>query len=303
MIEPGIDVVGIGAASWDRSLVVPRFPEPDDKVRAIHEEESAGGMTATALVALRRWGLRCRFIGMLGFDEISDRIIADLEHEQLLTDALVRREDADGRRALIIVDNRNGHRSIVSGPHRIPPILPTDLAPSMFQGARILSLDTSVDECAVEAAEMAHAAGLKVTLDAERIGARTAKLLRRCDHVIAAIDFARRYTGQQRCDRAAYALHLEAKVPIIVTDGARGCDYVSEDLSFHQPAFDVPVVDGTGAGDVFHAAFDYGLLATWEPRRVVRFAAWAAAQVCREVGGRKGIPSHEEVRHFVHENH
>jgi sugar/nucleoside kinase (ribokinase family) len=62
----------------------------------------------------------------------------------------------------------------------------------------------------------------------------------------------------------------------------------------------VPAVDVTGAGDVFNAAFIYGLLSAWDVRKIVRFAAWAGAAVCRELGGRKGIPTSEAVREFVH---
>lgn len=299
MTRPAVDVVGIGAATWDRFLVVPHYPRADDKVRAIHEEENAGGTVATALVALRRWGLRCRYVGILGFDRFSQNILADLQSELIELDAVLRREDADGRRSLILVDNRNGQRSIVSGPHRIPALLPGDLSDDLYDGARVLHLDTSVDECGVEAAARAKQAGLWVTLDAESLNKRTAELMRLCDYVIAPIDFAQTCTGQQRIGRAAYALHLQTGKPVVVTDGPRGCEYASEEMCFYQPAYPVPVVDSTAAGDVFHAAFVYGLLAAWDMRKTVRFCAWAAAIACRELGGRKGIPSAQAVREFA----
>lgn len=88
-----------------------------------------------------------------------------------------------------------------------------------------------------------------------------------------------------------------------MTNGAKGCDFASADLAFHQPAYHVPVVDRTGAGDVFRAAFIYGLLAAWDIHKTVRFASWAAAVTCRELDGRKGIPTLETVRDFVHKDH
>lgn len=297
-----IDVVGIGAVTWDRFLVVPRYPHPDDKIRAIQTEECAGGMTATALVALSRWGLACRFVGLIGYDEYSDLIVEDLTREKIDISRIVRRPDADGRRTTILVDNRNGDRSIISGPHRTPPILPDTITPDLFTGARVLHVDSSVDECCLEAVDAAKQAGLTVTLDIERIEKRTLQLMREADYVLTPLQVARECTGQESAGRAAYALHLQTRKPIVVTNGVRGCEYVDESLTYHQPAFDVPVVDGTGAGDVFHAGFIYGLLAAWPIEKTVRFASWAASCTCRELGGRKGIPSHETVHEYLHDD-
>lgn len=289
----------MGAVAWDHFLVVPRFPEPDDKVRAISEHECAGGNIATSLVALRRWGLKCRVSAMLGFDSCSRRIIDDLDNEGVLTDALIRREDADGRRSTIIVDHRNGNRSVVSGPHKVPPILPHHVNRSWFESARVLHLDSSMDECGVEAAALAREMGLKVTIDCERSTPRVLEVMRACDYIIAPMSFAGPFTQQEKISLAAYGLHLQTERAVIVTDGARGCEYCCGEVAFHQPAFNVPVVDCTGAGDVFHAAFIYGLLAAWDIKKTVRFASWSAAHACRELGGRKGIPTPEEIHEYL----
>lgn len=300
MDENHVDVVGIGAVSWDRFLVVPWHPEPNEKVRAIQAEESAGGMTATALVALRRWGMACRFVGILGYDEYSDLIVEDLSSEQIDIRYLIRQPNADGRRSTVLVDNRNGNRSIISGPHRVPPITPDLITPEIFQGARVLHIDSTVDECCLEAVAAAREAGLFVTVDIERMCKRTLHLMRNADVVIVPIAFAAECTGQTNAGRAAYALHLQTGTAVVVTDGSNGCEYVDKDQAFRQEAFQVPVVDSTGAGDVFHAGYIYGLLAAWEPRRIVRFASWVAAATCKELGGRKGIPSYDAVHHFLH---
>ena len=49
-------------------------------------------------------------------------------------------------------------------------------------------------------------------------------------------------------------------------------------------------VDTTGAGDVFHGGFIYGLLQNWEVEEILRFANAVAALKCQDLGGRKGIP-------------
>jgi len=67
----------------------------------------------------------------------------------------------------------------------------------------------------------------------------------------------------------------------------------------HVEAFKVNAVDTTGAGDVFHAGFIYGLLENWEVAEILKFANAAAALKCKELGGRKGIPTLEEIQKFL----
>jgi sulfofructose kinase len=59
----------------------------------------------------------------------------------------------------------------------------------------------------------------------------------------------------------------------------------------HRSAYHVPVVDTTGAGDVFHAGFIYGLLQGWPLERQLDFACAAAALNCTASGARGGIHS------------
>jgi sugar/nucleoside kinase (ribokinase family) len=55
----------------------------------------------------------------------------------------------------------------------------------------------------------------------------------------------------------------------------------------------------TGAGDVFHGAYIYGLCQNWKMAAIVKYACAAAALKCRRPGGRLGIPSLDEVEEFI----
>jgi sulfofructose kinase len=61
----------------------------------------------------------------------------------------------------------------------------------------------------------------------------------------------------------------------------------------------VPVVDTTGAGDIFHAGFIYGLLHDWPLERQLDFACAAAALNCTASGARGGIQTVEDVEKLM----
>ena len=66
-----------------------------------------------------------------------------------------------------------------------------------------------------------------------------------------------------------------------------------------QKAFPVNAIDTTGAGDVYHGAYIYGLLQGWDMSECMHFASAASAMKCREIGARKGIPRLEEIMEFL----
>ena len=86
---------------------------------------------------------------------------------------------------------------------------------------------------------------------------------------------------------------------VLVTLGERGCRGQAEGRRFHLPAFQVEVVDTTGAGDVFHGAFIYGMLQRWELMKTIEFASAVAAIKCTRLGGRTGIPDRQQALRFL----
>jgi sulfofructose kinase len=85
-----------------------------------------------------------------------------------------------------------------------------------------------------------------------------------------------------------------------VTLGPRGYLWVERDgRTGHQPAFQVDVVDTTGAGDAFHGAFALGVAEGLPTDELVRRAAAVAALKCTRLGSRAGLPTRSELELFV----
>ena len=83
---------------------------------------------------------------------------------------------------------------------------------------------------------------------------------------------------------------------IIVTRGKKGSDFVFSNNKVNKELSSPSIeVDSTGAGDIFHGAFVYGLANNFEYEKTLRFAVLASALSVTRVGSYKSIPTLEEM--------
>src|SRR5262249_10594494 len=119
----------------------------------------------------------------------------------------------------------------------------------------------------------------------------TEQLLRHVDYLIAAEEFVKKVMGEAASEATLRALSGRYGCPVVgITLGNRGSIFFESGRTLRTPAVKVQVADTTGAGDVFHGAFIYGLLQRWPLERIARFSNAAAALKCANVGARAGIP-------------
>ncbi len=136
-------------------------------------------------------------------------------------------------------------------------------------------------------------------LDAGRVRPGMLEIARECDYLVASERFALDLGWDGDAERfRGTAAGMGAGV-VTVTLGAKGSVTYRGGEIIAVPAFAVEAVDTTGAGDVFHGAYVFGLLRGWALREVILFASAVAAMKCRRMGGRAGIPTLEEARTFL----
>src|SRR2546429_957490 len=95
------DAVGFGLNAVDHLIVVPQYPEFDTKTRFTRYEKAAGGQTATAMVALRRLGLKTAYAGRFGSDEAGRFGLQSLKYEDVDLDYAEMIEGAETQTAFI----------------------------------------------------------------------------------------------------------------------------------------------------------------------------------------------------------
>jgi sulfofructose kinase len=289
------DVVGFGLNSVDHLCVVTRLPRLDSKQQLVAYDVQPGGQVPTALVALQRWGLRTAYVGSFGDDAagaLSQRSLAD---EAIDLSAALTRPRARQQVSVILIDEISGERSVLWQREDGLVLQPGELRRDALVRGRVLLMDAVDLPTAVTAAGWAKSEGIMTVLDTDTPAAGIEDLLRLTDVLIVAAEFPARLTGIRELRAALRATAARGPWFVGVTLGPGGAlAFVREELHY-VPAFRVPVVDSTGAGDIFHAGGIYGLLQGWPVPQILRFAAAAAALKCEQLGGRPGIPSVERA--------
>ena len=82
---------------------------------------------------------------------------------------------------------------------------------------------------------------------------------------------------------------------VVATLGKEGALCLLNGRFTRSRGFKVDCVDSTGAGDIFHGAFIYGLVKGWDIARALEFSNAAAALNCTAIGARGGIASVERI--------
>jgi ribokinase len=298
------DVVGVGCHAVDLLCMMDRYPVEDEKIEVDSIEMQGGGNIATALVAVARLGGKAAFQGVVGDDQYRDRVISDLRKEGVDTGCLKVKE-GNNALAFIIINKSSSTRTIIYTRKNIPWLYPDDVDPEIIRQGKVLLIDFYYPEASLRASEIARGSGIPVVVDAERRCDLAFQIMKNATHIIASRGFAEWFTGlgmETGHRDVLMKFYDRIKSPFICitlgSEGAVGYEGNSGKI-FHQKAFRVDVVDTTGAGDVFHGAFAFFLARGYNLQEALGYSSACAAFKCRSIGGRRGIPSLDEVKSFI----
>lgn len=296
-----VDVVGLGTNALDLLGVIDGHPRPDTKSPLREFEVQGGGMIATALVACTRLGLRARYVGKFGDDywaRLGRRLLArdgvDVRHA-------LRARGSAGHVSVMLIDARTGTRT---GFYRRPPayaIGAEELDRAVITSGRLLHVDGVDPAAAARAIGWAREAGMRVTMDGERVVEGIDRVWPAVDLLVGNPRFVAQVTEREGLEDGLRALGARGPARVAVTCGADGALGLERGHVVRAPGFPVPVVDTNGAGDVFHGACAVGELREWPLEWTLTFASAVAALKCRALGGRRGIPRMPEVAAFLAE--
>lgn len=299
MSEPKkVDLVGVGLNAIDTLIPLTHFPARGSKTEYTEARILPGGQAATTVIACQTWGLSTRYVGKLGDDSATD--LHGREFDRAGVDArLITVPNAVSPQSLILVDD-GGERTVLCRRDERLLLQPADLDRAWIVNARVLHVDGFETAAATQAARWAREAGIPVVADLDEIYAGVEDLIACVDHLIVSRDFPARLTGERNLERALRLIRQEFGCAITAaTLGADGVLAWDGERIHARPAFRVAVTDTTGAGDIFHAGYIYGLAQNWTLDRRLDFACGAAALNCTCAGARGGIGSIEAIERLM----
>lgn len=295
----GLDILAIGVCTVDQIAVVPTFPRPDGRLDMRELTPAIGGIAAVAAIAAARLGARVGFAGAVGDDSLGRDIRAALDEDGVDTTLLTVSAAVQTPTTIIISDSATGTRSILNHPAIATfGLAPSDAVVRAAVAARYVHLDhTAFPDLADAVLPACRAAGALVSLDAGVDFPGIERYLPLIDIYVTTDRQLASMTGQHDLARGLAQVRAAGPRIAAATLGVEGSAALGPGGEWVvAPAFHVPVVDTTGAGDVFHGAFLYALLQGWDMRDTLTFANAAAALSCRALGGRPGCPLLAEVR-------
>ncbi|MBD0355038.1 MAG: carbohydrate kinase [Rubrobacteraceae bacterium] len=284
-----------------------------------------GGAPANVAVAAARLGEEAAFAGSVGRDLFGDFILRALEAEGVQTSA-VRRCEPPTRTSLAFVEiGEDGDRSFTfyrSDPAADELISAEDISEELLSGVSFLNFGSIL-----LIKEPARSAVHKAAHLARDLNVPTAFDVNFREHLWPGVEAAREAVdplldlstivklgddevapllGTESTEEAAQELLGRGVSLVLVSLGPEGAFYATQEFSGQVPAFEVEVVDATGAGDAFLAATlvhlsedPIGSFDEEQVREAVLRGTAAGALACTDYGAMRALPSKGELERFM----
>jgi sugar/nucleoside kinase (ribokinase family) len=250
------------------------------------------------MVACRRWGLSARYVGKVGDDDAAKFQIAEMQREGIDARWIVARGCAS-QTSTILVDEESGERTVLWKRDSSIALRASDLKRERISGASVLLVDGHDTEAATQAARWAREDHIPVVGDFDNRYPGVEALLEYVDFAIMSKSFPERLTGEADILKTLPQICRQFRCRITgATLGRLGAVLWDGERFLISPAFRVRAVDTTGAGDIFHGAFVFGLVRGWQPEEILEFSCAAAALNCTAAGARGHIATLDEIGNF-----
>lgn len=303
-------VISIGLSCFDQFFFMNRWPEENSKNFSSDFIESGGGPCANAAWLLGLWGEDIYYIGHLNLDIYGQKIISEFQEVGVNTDYVIFNDEMITPLASILVNQLTGSRTIVTRKLLVPPRLTfneknkiDELINKLTQEKKDEVITILIDGHEPELSEyiLQRLPEARVVMDAGSLRESNLNLAKYTDYLVASEDFSRdlieveQFTTEQQLHTALNELTKLSRGQAFITLGEKGCAYLQSGRLVISPAFICNAIDTTGAGDIFHGAFTYGVHYNWHIENIILFASLSAAIAIEKKGVREAMPNLAKV--------
>ncbi len=292
-----MSLLAIGQCVYDITLPIEEGLVENQKYRIHQKSECIGGPATNAAYLCGLWGLDTTLVARVGSDHFGKLIKETLETVDINTQFLSMDTSLKTSLSIVIVNTINGSRTILNQP--LPKLekplkLPESKPDLILVDGRELETSLKAIELYPQAVSVIDAGTYKETLK---------PLLEKVDYLVCSKDFAKQFTRididinqTETLAKTFEALKQLNQNNLIVTLGENGVIALIDNEIMHLNAYPAEVVDTTGAGDLFHGAFVYGLHRKLSLIDTLKLANLTASISTERFGGQTSIPSFAEVK-------
>ena len=306
-------IVVVGSLNMDLVVRAPRMSAPGETLFGSDFHTIPGGKGANQAVAAARLGGQVTMVGRVGDDAFGPTLIHGLAQAGVETRFVQRDTGAATGIALIVLD-ASGQNSIIVASGANMRLTPDDVsaAETVIASASAIVLQLESPLAAVERAlALARQHRVATILNPAPAQPLSNRLLKLVDFLIpnetemalltgTPVDDHSLRAGQAlvAASSAAGRLRTMGAGTVIMTLGSNGALLVCDE-TLHLPAYQVPVVDTTAAGDAFVGAFAVALAEGRPVIEAVRWANAAGALAVTKLGAQPSMPTRAELEAFL----
>ncbi|MGE5487740.1 MAG: carbohydrate kinase family protein [bacterium] len=268
-------------------------------------ESSPGGNGANTSTAIAKLGVPVRLLSAVGTDEFAERVLECLGRAGV--DRSLIRAIPGATSTTVVLIRGNGERTFLHHPGVTAEAFdePPDLGSGIAAGCGYFHLANAfalprLRAHAGETMRRARAAGLVTAMDTgwdsrgrwlEDLG----PALPYTDYLFVNEREALKLAGCDSWEQAAARLRDLGASVVALKRGEHGCAIVDAAGRLDVPAYDVPAIDSTGAGDCFAGAFLAALSRGLPAASAAQVANAAGALNVRSIGATAGLLSWDEM--------
>ncbi|GER53951.1 pfkB-like carbohydrate kinase family protein [Striga asiatica] len=304
-------LVVVGSANADIYVEIDRLPREGETVSAKTGQTLAGGKGANQAVCGGRLRYPTYFVGQIGKDAHGKLIAEALESGGVSLDYLSTVDGAPTGHAVVMLQADGQNSIIIVGGANMacwPEVLDREDL-EVVENAGIVLLQREIpDSVNIQVAKAARSARVPVILDAGGFDAPIPlELLEFIDILSPNETELARLTNMptgsfEQISQAVEECHKMGVKQVLVKLGAKGSALFTQGKeALKQPIISAPkIIDTTGAGDTFTAAFAVALVEGKSKTECLQFAA-AAASLCIQVKGAiPSMPDRDSVLNLLH---
>lgn len=300
MFKPIITVVGSFAVGM--TLRTSRMPIFGETLVGSDFDMGPGGKGSNQAVGTARLGADAYLAGIVGKDKLAD-IATELYAREGVNTRYLKQTAERATGVGFIILNQLGENGIIldMGANELMDTRFVDDAQEQLARSHVVMTVLEIPVvAAARALELGRKHGVRTLLNPAPATRLDAAVIRNSDYITPNETELRILLGLAPDDPtptptlAKRLLALGAQ-NVIVTMGEQGALVLNQAGTTHVPVAPIEVVDTTGAGDAFNAAFAVALAEGRELVDAVRWANCAGALECTQLGVIPGLPSRDRV--------